>query len=201
MTAALGTLALGTAALALVGCGEDPYIPPAHNREYITPSGHFVGHLKPIPFDGPPIGADGRPIEANDPVKWVVEGNKVTRPEYEIDVVSFRLDFDETQPLTEALLPFALMTENTRQIVVHRGPPPPDFKHAQINNSERCLNVFGCVNPQCPRVQQINNMGLFPVAADAAQPKCPFCGGDKVQPFVIPQHQHMRDFMKRHPQG
>ena len=186
--------------LMLVGCAQDEPPPPSHNRHFITPQGHFVGHLKPEPIDGPPVGIDGRPIQANDPVVWIVDGGKVSQPEYEIDVSSFRLDFNEKEPLTEAVLPFPLMTETSKQVVVHRGPPPESFSHPEINNGEACHPIFQCVNPDCPRVKEIDNAALFPVPTGTQSPMCPFCQGSKVGPYTMPQQRNMRDFMTRHPE-
>ena len=158
-------IALSVGAALTAGCSSEVPPPPSHNRHFVTPQGHFVGHLKPEPTDGPPLGIDGRPIQANDPVVWIVDGDTVSQPEYELDVSTFRLDFNEKEPLTEAVLPFALMTENTHQVVVHRGPPVMPFSHPQINDGETCRAIYQCVNRDCPRVQEIDNAALFPVAA------------------------------------
>jgi len=184
---------LGVVAVVLAGCSEA--VPaPAHNRDYVTVDGRFVGHLKPE--KGPPIGPDGERIKAHDPVVWIVVDGEVSQPEYERDVNSYRIDFDERQPLTEANLPFALMTEQTRQVVVHRGRPPADFSHPQINDGEPCAPVYRCANFDCPRVEEIDNFALFP-EPEGAEPVCPFCGNEEVEPYVIPQHVHMQKFLSQ----
>ncbi len=186
-------------ALLLGGCGSEPVAPPSHNRHFVTPEGHFVGHLKPELYEGPPTGIDGKPIAADDPVVWIVEGDAVSQPEYEFDVSTYRLDFDESQPLTEDVLPFALMTNETRQVVIHCGPPALPFTHSEINDGEAAHGIGQCVNRECSRVKEIDNAALFPLPKDEASPKCPFCGDENIQPYVTPQHRNMRDFMQRHP--
>ena len=141
------------AALAIAGCSsESDKKPPPDantNRNVLTPSGTPVGHLKPRRMSK----------ARHDPVVWVVAGNAVERRSDEVLIHAFRLDFDETQPITEADLPYALMTDNSKEIVVHRGKPPKDFSHPDINGGEPCSPIYQCGNlDECPRVKELMNL-------------------------------------------
>ena len=176
----------------LLGCGGEPEVEmPSHNRTHITGQGNFVGHLKPLPAPPP-----GPPPE--NPVRWVVDGDTVSQPEQEWGVGVFRLDFNEKEPLTEAHLPYVLMTEETKQIIVHRGEPPSEFSHPSINSGERAVPVHQCIYEQCPWRETGLDFAMFP-APDGEQPKCPQCGQSETEPYIMGQHRNMRKFMERHP--
>ena len=175
------------------GCSK-PSLPPAKdNKEVVTSDGKFVGHLKP---DKRAIAALGENVPKYDPVVWVVDGDEVYKPDQELSVHLFRLDFDELQPITEATLPFALMTKNSRQIIIHRGPPPDNFSHPTIAGGEACLPIFVCTNLECPRVKEISDAPLFPHDASSGEPTCPFCGKHEAVEYKTPQHVNMMRFME-----
>ena len=187
-------LALTSLLIGCQGCTSDPpEVPPPHNRQYITYDGQFVGHIKPVP---PPVGPNGKRIVPDYPVLWVVDGGKAEQTEGEYDVHTFRLDFDEKQALTEAMLPYPLMTESTHQIIVHRGPPPDDFSHPQINDGERAFPIAHCINNECPKYQKVENGQLFPVPP-GEEAVCPSCGQSNTMDFQMPQHRDMLDVMTR----
>lgn len=173
------------------GCSSDAEkSPPRSNKSVLTPSGTPVGHLKPDPF---------LPKAEHSPVIWVVDGDTAERQSGEVMVHGFRLDFDETQPITEATLPYSLMTNNTQQIVVHRGEPPANFSHRDINQGEPCSPIFECYNEECPRVQELQNVALFPYRGSDSHPKCPFCGNRTTREYTLPQQKDMRPYIGRTP--
>jgi hypothetical protein len=180
------------ASVLFFGCsgGESDAPPPKSNTHIRTPKGQPIAHLKP----------SGDYVEAtHDPVVWVVDGGKVERIDDQMILIhAYRLDFDETQELTEANLPYALMTEKTKQIVVHRGKPPDVLTHPDINDGERCLPIYQCHDSQtCPRVKELNHLALFPYDGSEDHPQCPHCQGTQTQPYFIPQHNDIKRFMER----
>jgi len=163
--------------------------PPVTNRNVVTPSGHAIGHLKPDP---------NLPEATHDPVVYVVDAGRVERRTDRVLVHAFRLDFDETKGLTEADLPYALMTENSREIVIHRDVPPDVLTHADINDGERCLPVYQCEDfENCPRCKEHNHYALFPHDGSEETPECPFCKGRTTSRYVVPQHRDMKKFIDR----
>ena len=211
---------------ALAGCGEevvdtktpdarppsgDTNAPAYSNRRAATPKGDYVGHLKPTPIEKPPgiVKTPDSRVESTEteivekihfPVRWVVEGDQVTRVDDEIPVRKFRLDFDETQPITYDVLPTCLMTADTHEIVIHRGGVQSEFFHREINDGERCLPVYECWNPKCPWLKQSRILTLFPYDSerDGSKPMCPHCqAGEHARAYKTRQHRGMERLMMR----
>lgn len=187
-------MSLTIALLCASGCKPKTTPPPKDNRNVVNANGEFIGHLKP---DQRAIDAIGPDEPMYDPVIWVVDGDKVSQPKRKLSVHLYRLDFDEMQPLTEAVMPFALMTEKTRQVVIHRGPPPDVFSDPKVASGERCLPIYQCENLDCPRVKEIQNAALFPHDPKAGEPTCPFCSKHQAKPYQTPQYWDMKHFMER----
>jgi hypothetical protein len=182
--------------LAFTSCSQEPDTSSSsNNKQFSTATGFFVGHLKPEA--GPPLGADGKPLPAAEPVEWIVSDGQVSKPKYVYDVHTFRLDFDEKEPLTDAQLAHVRMTEETHQIVVHRGPCDEVLTHADVADGQRCLPVFECPNVDCSRFKEIDQFGLSPIDPSGAKPKCRFCGRTELAPFFTPQHRDMKSFIER----
>lgn len=183
-------LAGGLSAI-LSGCSSsEPPPPPINNKNVVSAAGEYVGHLKPNAY-----------MATGDtyPVIWVVRGDEVEHRDDKILVNAFRLDFDETKPLTEADLPYSLMTEDTHEVVVHRGKPASEiYTNPKIHEGERCLPIYECGNPECPRVKELNDVALIPGDPTADEIKCPHCGGSKyVRPYTMPQHRDMVKFINK----
>ena len=190
--------------LNFIGCSSSGPTPPPHNRRYMTPEGHFVGHLKPEDPDGiygPPTDPHGKPIVAVDPVKWVVIDGQVHKPKYEIDVQAFRVDFDEQQPITEAILPFAFMTDEGEVAVFRGDPGPAPISNPKIAAGAPLLPIFSCVNFEaCPRAKELGKPFLFPYSGSGSEdnPPCPHCQQTKTEALVIPQQRDIRDYIQMH---
>lgn len=177
--------------LLLSGCGgDDVPPPPTSNRDVVSGSGEFVGHLKPNAHMAQ---------SEEDPVVWVVRDGNVTRRDDSTLVHAFRLDWNELEPLSEKDFPYPLMTESTHEIVIHRGDPGTHvFTHPDINDGERCLTVHHCANPECPRFKELENLALFPHDPAAGEAVCPFCNsGDATGVYVVPQKAAMERFLDR----
>jgi hypothetical protein len=193
----LSVVAVATVCIA-VGCSSSSPTPASHNRKYMTPDGHFVGHLKPQYVDGPPTDPTGKPIEATNPVEWVVIDGEVSKPKYEIDVQAFRVDFDESQPITESILPYALMT-SAGKVVVHRGVPPENFTHSEIADGGKLFPIYACINfASCERAIELGKSPLFIGKGESTAPPCPHCEQSKTIPFVMPQHDDIKSFIQMH---
>ena len=176
------------------GCSSDESTAPADNKDFVTPSGEFVGHLKPDPRLLAAIDPDTPQV---DPVVWVVDDGQVERAQQELSVHLFRIDFNERQPITAEILPYALMTAETREVVIHRGEPSNGFSNSAINQGERCLPIHLCMNPDCPRVAEVENAPLFPHDPAEGRPRCPFCDGRETMIYQTPQHQEMLRFVEQ----
>ena len=128
------------------------------------------------------------------PVIWVVRDGNVTRRDDNILLGAFRLDWDETQPLSTQDFPYAFMTEETKEIVVHRGDPGTHvFTHPEINDGERCLAIH-----QCPKLQELQDFGLFGHDPAAGEAVCPHCGSsESTSLYVVPQRAAMQRYLNR----
>ena len=138
-------------------------------------------------------------------VHWFIDGDDVVRIDPPAAPESFRIDFDHTKKITFDKMPYAFMTENTRQIVVRRGDVANTFSEPRINDSERIMTVFICGNRDCPRIEEVQKYAKFPWDTNTdGTPVCPFCdsvnsAGEEspTYRFWMPQQQNMRDAMKR----
>ena len=138
-------------------------------------------------------------------VHWFIDGEQVKPIDPPVEPEAFRIDFDETQPITFEIMPFAFMTEISRQIVVRRGDVAEAFTDPRISESERLLPIFYCDNRSCPRIEEVQRLARFPWDVKTGDsPECPFCNsvdadGKKTTSyrFWMPQQLNMQDAMKR----
>ena len=178
----------------LIGCfSQEESQPPPNNKNVVTPRGEYVGHLKP---DTRLLDALDPDLLQVDPVVWVVDNGQVQHPERDLSVHIFRLDFDEKIPITIDVMPYVLMTEKTKQVVIHRGRPPEGFSNSAINQGERCLPVYLCMNRECPRIAEIDGAAIFPHDPASGHPECPFCNGHEAMIYQTPQHNDMLEFVE-----
>ena len=191
----------------------DPNAPTYTNKNAATRKGEYVGHLKPVrgtnqsgPAESTSVESQasngGEPVDVavHFPVVWVVDGRHVERRDDQIPVRKFRLDFDESQPISYDTLPSCLMTRDTHEIVIHRGGLQSDFSHDAIHDGEPCLPVYQCWNPSCPWVKKTRLLSLFPYdySRDGVSPVCPHCKtGGHVRAYKTPQYRDMERFMMR----
>jgi hypothetical protein len=110
-------------------------------------------------------------------VRWVLDGEELTELDPPELLDSFRLDFDETRRLTFDDLPYAFMTENSRQVVIRRGDVVEgSFEEPRISPDERIVTIFFCMNQDCPRGREVQKAAKFPYNPASGQPpECPYC--------------------------
>ena len=150
--------------------------------------------------------ADVAPWIAKRPhVHWLIDGDEVTRIDPPVEPEAFRIDFDHTKEITFGIMPYAFMTEKSRQIVVRRGDVAEAFTEPRISETERLTAIYYCDNRKCPRIEEVQSLATFPWDASmGGSPVCPYCGsldadGNKTASyrFWMPQQLNMRDAMKR----
>ena len=110
-------------------------------------------------------------------VRWVLEGEQLTELDPPEPLDTFRIDFDETRRLTFNDLPYAFMTENSREVVIRRGDViQGSFQDPRISPDEDIVLVFSCKNVDCPRRREVAGPARFPYnPAGEQSPVCPFC--------------------------
>ncbi|MEC7501104.1 MAG: hypothetical protein VX970_05190 [Planctomycetota bacterium] len=110
-------------------------------------------------------------------VRWVLEGEQLTELDPPEPLDTFRIDFDETRRLTFNDLPYAFMTENSREVVIRRGDViQGSFQDPRISPDEDIVLVFSCKNVDCPRRREVAGPARFPYnPAGGQSPVCPFC--------------------------
>lgn len=185
------SLGLAACIAPILGCGGKELPPaPQSNRDVVSAAGEFVGHLKPNAH---------MPTSDVYPVIWVVRDGEAIRRDDNILLGGFRLDWDELQPISSQDFPYALMTENTKEIVVHRGDPGTHvFTHPDVNDGERCLTMHQCANPECPKLQELQDFGLFGHDPAAGEAVCPYCNSsESTLIYVVPQKAAMERFLNR----
>lgn len=166
--------------------------------ELLKPKGERQGERKPT--------ADAVTWEAKRPhVYWLIDGKEVRRVDPPVEPAAFRIDFDENKPLTLDMMPYAFMTEKSRQIVVRRGDVGEPFREPRINDGERITFIYYCENRNCPRIHEVQDLAMFPWDTNSqGPPVCPFCGSigpDGLQKechrYWMPQQLNMADAMRR----
>ena len=110
-------------------------------------------------------------------VRWVLDGEQLTKLDPPEPLDNFRLDFDETRRLTFNDLPYAFMTEKSREVVIRRGDViEGSFQDSRISPDEDIVLVFTCKNVDCPRRREVLTASRFPYNPASGQPPvCPFC--------------------------
>ena len=110
-------------------------------------------------------------------VRWVLDGEQLTELDPPEPLDTFRIDFDETRRLTFNDLPYAFMTEKSREVVIRRGDViQGSFQDPRISPDEDILLVFSCKNVDCPRRREVAGPARFPYNPGGGQsPVCPFC--------------------------
>ncbi len=137
-----------------------------------------LGHLKPRSTKKKRDKIKLAPEFAKRPhVRWVLDGERLTELDPPEPVDTFRLDFDETRRLTFNDLPYAFMTEKSREVVIRRGDViQGSFQDPRISPDEDILLVFSCKNVDCPRRREVLTASRFPYNPATGQPPvCPFC--------------------------
>ena len=107
----------------------------------------------------------------------MLDGEQLTKLDPPEPLDNFRLDFDETRRLTFNDLPYAFMTEKSREVVIRRGDViEGSFQDPRINTNEDIVLVFTCKNVDCPRRREVLTASRFPYNPASGQPPvCPFC--------------------------
>lgn len=166
--------------------------------ELLKPQAARQGDRKPS--------ADASPWVAKRPhVHWLIDGDEVRRIDPAVEPAAFRIDFDQTKPLTLDVMPYAFMTENSHQVVVRRGDVGEPFVEPRVSGTERLLPIFYCENRSCPRINEVQDLAMFPWdTSRQGPPVCPFCqsvGTDgkkqECQRYWMPQQLNMTDAMQR----
>ena len=137
-----------------------------------------LGHLKPRSTKKKRSAIKPAPEFARRPhVRWVLDGEQLTKLDPPEPLDNFRLDFDETRRLTFNDLPYAFMTEKSREVVIRRGDViQGSFQDPRINANEDIVLVFTCKNVDCPRRREVLTASRFPYNPASGQPPvCPFC--------------------------
>lgn len=138
-----------------------------------------LGHLKPANSTRKQNASQSLPEFARRPhVRWVLDGEQLTELDPPEPLDNFRLDFDETRRLTFNDLPYAFMTEKSREVVIRRGDVLlGSFQDPRISADENCVLVFTCKNVDCPRRREVLTASRFPFDPSSGEPPvCPFCG-------------------------
>ena len=149
-----------------------------------SPKSTRVTASRPRASTNAPTGSDfSRAIAKRPHVRWVLDGEELTELDPPELLDSFRLDFDETRRLTFDDLPYAFMTENSREAVVRRGDVPEGhFEDSRIGPEEKIVTIFYCTNPNCPRREEVYKSAKFPFDPSSGQlPECPYCGSEDEQ--------------------
>lgn len=125
-------------------------------------------------------------------VRWILDGEELTELDPPELLDSFRLDFDETRRLTFDDLPYAFMTENSRQVVIRRGDVVEgSFEEPRIGGGERLVTIFFCMNPDCPRRIEVHKAAKFPYNPASGQlPECPYCQSKNEQGEPTRAHRY-----------
>ena len=137
-----------------------------------------LGHLKPRSTKKKRSAIKPAPEFARRPhVRWVLDGEQLTKLDPPEPLDHFRLDFDETRRLTFNDLPYAFMTEKSREVVIRRGDViQGSFQDPRISPDEDIVLVFTCKNVDCPRRREVLTASRFPYdPASGQSPVCPFC--------------------------
>lgn len=137
-----------------------------------------LGHLKPRSAKKKRSAIKPAPEFARRPhVRWVLDGEQLTKLDPPEPLDNFRLDFDETRRLTFNDLPYAFMTEKSREVVIRRGDViEGSFQDSRISPDEDIVLVFTCKNVDCPRRREVLTASRFPYNPASGQPPvCPFC--------------------------
>ena len=149
-----------------------------------SPKSTRVTASRPRASTNAPTGSDFSRAMAKRPhVRWVLDGEELTELDPPELLDSFRLDFDETRRLSFDDLPYAFMTENSREAVVRRGDVPEGhFEDSRIGPEEKIVTIFYCTNPNCPRREEVYKSAKFPFNPSSGQPpECPYCGSEDAQ--------------------
>ena len=149
-----------------------------------SPKSTRVTASRPRAPTNAPTGSDfSRAIAKRPHVRWVLDGEELTELDPPELLDSFRLDFDETRRLTFDDLPYAFMTENSREAVIRRGDViEGHFEDSRISPDEQIVTIFYCTNPNCPRREEVYKSAKFPFNPSSGQlPECPYCSSEDEQ--------------------
>lgn len=149
-----------------------------------SPKSTRVTASRPRASTNAPTRSDfSRAIAKRPHVRWVLDGEELTELDPPELLDSFRLDFDETRRLSFDDLPYAFMTENSQEAVIHRGDViEGHFEDSRISPEEKIVMIFYCTNPNCPRREEVYKSAKFPFNPSSGQPpECPYCGSEDAQ--------------------
>ncbi len=186
-----------------------PLLSQAERESLPRAGGVPLGHVKPLPAGKTLWPADKEIpsyIAQRPHVRWVLDGEELTELDPPELLYTYRLDFDETRRLTFDDLPYAFMTENSREAVIRRGDVPEGhFEDSRISPDERIVLLYLCLNPHCPQSLKVQNEAKFPHDPTSGQlPVCPYCGSQNkrgestsARRFKTTQAMLMEDLIRR----